>query len=66
MEKKHVALTQIFKENFVSKPIVYAQIWEDLHMMANPDAKINAGKVDINQLLMALFFLTIGGHFQTM
>jgi hypothetical protein len=50
--------TRFFKESFGSKPIVYAQIWEDLQTTANPEAKIDAREVDIDQLLMALFFLT--------
>jgi hypothetical protein len=34
-------------------------MWEDLQRTANPEAKIDAMEVDIKQLLMALFFLTV-------
>ena len=45
-----------FKDHFGSDPVVYAQIWEDLQMTENPEARISE-KATADAFLQAIHFL---------
>jgi hypothetical protein len=45
-----------FNSLFGSKPIVYAQIWEDLQTTPIPEARLDA-KVCVDSFLMTIYFL---------
>jgi hypothetical protein len=46
-----------FKSFYGSKPIVYAQLWEDLQTTAIPEARIDARTTTIDHFFMSLYFL---------
>lgn len=46
-----------FKSHFGSHPEVYAQIWEDLQVNANPEPWVDAVRADLDAFLITLHFL---------
>ena len=46
-----------FRAHYGSNPIVYAQMWEDLHNSNNPDARIDSHTADVSLFLTSLHFL---------
>lgn len=54
---KRATNIQRFKDYYGSRPIVYAQIWEDLQTTDIQDARIDSSKCCVESFLMAIHFL---------